>query len=122
MNDPCGVSRGEAIAHLHGHIEQLARRIDRRDRRAFDELHDQVVQADIVKRADARMIQGGNRARLPRKAFTEFLVRGLDRDGAVEPRVARFVHLSHAARPKRREDFVGPEVCACRQGHRKGTA
>ena len=30
-----------------------------------------------------------------------------DRDRAVEPRILRAIHFSHAARAKRRNDFVG---------------
>ena len=34
----------------------------------------------------------------------------LDRDGALEPRVPRPVHLAHAAGADRREDLVGAET------------
>ncbi len=37
----------------------------------------------------------------------------LDRDCALEPRVAGFVDLAHAARAERGHDFVGAETGAC---------
>jgi hypothetical protein len=49
------------------------------------------------------------------------LLDGVDRDdvGMIERgnglRFARFVDFSHAARPERAEDLVGPDVCAGRQ-------
>ena len=41
----------------------------------------------------------------------------LDRDRAVESRVARFVHLAHATGAKQRQDFVGAKPRAGGQGH-----
>ena len=49
-----------------------------------------------------RMIELGNRASLAIEALTELRIRrkhsrqDLDGDGAIEPRVARLIHLSHA--------------------------
>jgi hypothetical protein len=42
----------------------------------------------------------------------------LDRDLAFEPRVARPVHLSHAARAQRRQDFVRAQTSADGERHR----
>src|SRR5262249_58468846 len=46
-------------------------------------------------------------------------VRGqdLDRDQAVEPRVARAIDLAHAARASGAENFVGTETGSGREGH-----
>jgi hypothetical protein len=41
----------------------------------------------------------------------------LECDLAMEPRVARAIHLAHAARAERRDDFVGPELVAGGQRH-----
>jgi len=62
-----------------------------------DELHYQIIRPNIVELADVRMIQRGHRTRLALEAFVEFDLRGLDRNRAVEPRVARFPHLTHAS-------------------------
>lgn len=57
-----------------------------------------------------------NRAGFTIEALPELRVGGqgagqdLDRNGAVESRVARSVDLAHSARPERREDFVGAET------------
>ena len=61
------------------------------------------------------------------KRFAELRIGGerlgqdLDRDNAIETRVARFVDLAHAARAERRDDLVRAEtgaggkrhVCGC---------
>ena len=41
----------------------------------------------------------------------------LDGDGAVQAGVARLVHFAHAPSPNGREDLVGAEASADREGH-----
>ena len=67
-----------------------------------------------------------DRARFALEAFAQ-LGGGYDRgredfdgDGAIEPRVARFVHLAHAAGAERREDFVGAKARAGSQRQEGG--
>ena len=55
------------------------------------------------------MIQAGDRVGLALEAFVERGQPFLDGDDAIEPGVARFVDLTHAAGANRREDFVGTE-------------
>lgn len=45
-----------------------------------------------------------------------------NRDNTVQPRVASFINLTHAARPNRRKDFIRAEFVASRQWHRKDSA
>jgi hypothetical protein len=63
------------------------------------------------------MIQSRYRPSLPLETFTELLFRDLDRNGAVEPRITGFVHLTHPARADRRDDFIGPEALSRRDSH-----
>ena len=62
-------------------------------------------------------------ARFTIEAIAELWVRGerlgenLDRDDAIESRVARAIHLAHATRAEGGEDFVRAEASACGQGH-----
>ena len=69
-------------------------------------------------RADVRMIQRGQRlrfaleAREPLGIGDEQLGQDLDRDVAIELRVARAIHLAHAAGAERGEDLVGAEARA----------
>ena len=70
---------------------------------------------DVIERADVRMIEARDRSRFAleplRNADSKHVRReNLDRDRAIEPRVARLVDLAHAARAERREDFVGAEA------------
>ena len=84
---------------------------------------DAVLLADVVQRADVRVRQARDRAGFAPKAFLAPGVIGdarrqdLDRDGSIEPRVARFVDFAHAAGAERRHDFIRSQPCAWRQEH-----
>ena len=97
------------------------------ERFAFDELHYQVispfVMTDVVERADVRIAQRGNGARFAIESLPKLGIgremRGKDfqRDDAVEARVGAAIHLAHAARADRCDDFIRPEARARRDGH-----
>ena len=91
----------------------------------FDELQDQGVHGmrwprarrgrdvfDAVDRRDVRMIERGERARLPFEAAkavgiaAELVPQHLERDLAPKPRVARPVDLAHAAGAERLEHLI----------------
>ena len=63
------------------------------------------------------------RARLAFEARAQLRVLGegraenFDGNDAIEPRVARSVHLAHAAGAERREDFIGAEPSPGLDGH-----
>ena len=84
---------------------------------------DSILMADVEERADVRMIQAGDGARFAIEALAQVRaigqVRGqdFDRDGAVEPRVASFIDLAHAARADRGEDLVGAHRFSRKDGH-----
>ena len=59
-----------------------------------------------------------SRSRLVRSSTRrERAAQNLDRDRAVEPRVARPIDLAHAALADRRSDFIWAELGTGRQGH-----
>ena len=78
---------------------------------------------EVVDRRDVGVIEPARRLRLLLEAPQPVGVGGeqrrqhLDRDLALEPLVARAVHLSHASRADRREDLVGTELGAGAQRH-----
>ncbi len=88
----------------------------RGERLALEVRHDEEVRAvgfaDVVDAADVRMIERSDRARLALEA--QIGIAGnlgredLDRDAAIEPRVAGLVDLAHPARARaeRADDFV----------------
>jgi hypothetical protein len=88
----------------------------RGERLAFQVLHDEigdaVVLAHVVQRADVWMIELRDRAGLAIEALAELRIQrerfgeDLDGDRALEPRVARAIHLAHPARAERRADLV----------------
>ena len=90
-----------------------------RQRLAFQVFQHQVVDAtlmaDVVERADVGVLEGGDGARLALEALAELAARGemlrqdLDGDLAVEPRVARAIHLAHAAGADGGKDLVRAE-------------
>ena len=79
--------------------------------------------ADVVQGADVRVVQGGHDPRLALEPVAELRIarervgEDLDRDRAIEPRVARLVHLAHAAGTQGGEDLIGAEVGAGSEGH-----
>ena len=86
----------------------------------FDRRHDQevdpVLAADVVQRANVRVVQAGDGLRLALEPLLEIGVRGdmlgehLDGDGAVESRVPRLVDFSHTASPDGGDDLIRPEL------------
>src|SRR5262245_37235759 len=74
-----------------------------------------------------RVRKSGDRVRLTFKAAASIRIRrelwrqDLDRDAAIEPRVARLVDLAHAARAQGREDLVRTEPETGAEGHRAHT-
>ena len=79
---------------------------------AFDVLHNEVIRADIVERADIGVVEGGDGAGFAQEAVGKLVGAELDRDIAMQPRVASFPHFPHTTLADRREDFVGAEFFA----------
>jgi hypothetical protein len=96
-------------------------------RRAFDQLQGQRLHAGrffkAVDATDVWMVQRGEHLGFALKAGEAIRIRreglgqNLQRDVAIELRVAGAIHLSHPARPKERDDLVGAETGARRKGH-----
>jgi hypothetical protein len=63
------------------------------------------------------MVQGCNSVRLALEPFRELFVRNLDRDGAIEARIAGFVNFSHAAGANGRDDLIRAQASSGRQRH-----
>jgi hypothetical protein len=69
------------------------------------------------------MIEGGDRPGLALEALPPLGVLGelfglhLDRDGTIEPGVARLVDLAHSPGADQSEDFIGAEARARSKGH-----
>ena len=87
---------------------------------AFDVLHHHevhaVLAADVVERADVRMIQAGDSPRLALEAFFEPGVIGkvrrknLDGDGAIKASVLGFVDFTHSTRADGRNNLIWPKL------------
>jgi hypothetical protein len=105
MNDSRAVRHIESIRNLPAYLQDL---IDweraflkpLRQRLSFHAFHYQVVDAilmaDVVQRADVRMVQLRHGLRFARKSLRELGLRNLERDRAIEPRIEGFVNLPHA--------------------------
>ena len=84
-----------------------------------------LVPSHVVQRADVRVIQPGDGARLAFETRRAVRVRPhlaaqhLDRDHAIQTAVARLVDLAHAAGPQEGEDLVGSEPRADGQARRR---
>jgi hypothetical protein len=126
------VGLGESIGDFNGDLEQIVE-WERtflqamRKRFAFEEFHDQKVdaglRADIVEMADVRMGDGRKRARFAFEAALEFGAarqmsrKDFDGDAAIEASVARAIDFAHAARTDGSDDFVRAESASGRQVH-----
>jgi hypothetical protein len=88
-----------------------------RERLAVDILQHQIIRPDIENLANVGMIQRRYRPSLLLKSLAMLAVQTLDRDDAPQPRIVRFPHFTHAARPDQRNDLVRTESLACCKGH-----
>jgi hypothetical protein len=143
VEDPAIVRRRQAAGELDGVVDDLPQRQRTlveplAQRLPFQQLHHRVRharaagfgrrRADVVDRHDVGMRERGDRLRFtlePRGALGiggEELGQDLDRDRAIEPRVARLVDLTHTAGAERTQDFVGTETLAGGDGHVGGAA
>ena len=130
MDDPFAVCAFQRAGDLRGEPQRVldvqgSARDPVSQRFTLEVLHDEeldaVLLADVVKRADVRMVQRGDALRLALETLTKKRVarqrwrQHFNGNDPVEPGVARPVDLAHAARPERREDFVRPQAGARRQ-------
>ena len=91
-----------------------------RERLAFEQLHDQVVDvalaADVEQRADVRVMSreivfaSRSKRGATSRCATRCCGRTLIATSRLEPRVPRAVDLAHPARAERRQDLVGAET------------
>jgi hypothetical protein len=63
------------------------------------------------------VIQRRNGARFALEPATDLVRADLDRDAAIEPRVARLVDFAHPTGANRRQDLVRPEASTDGKGH-----
>ena len=133
MDDALPVRFVQRIRDLDGPRERLVERHrpfrqPRGERLAVDQLHDEevdpLVVADVVDRADVRMIERGDGARLAFEAGAALRVGGEGRrqdlhgDIPSEPRVLRAVDLAHPASADGRIDPIRAELTAEERGCR----
>ena len=117
MGDALLVRGVERIANLHGVLQCLIERQRPLQRSALDVLHHQVIRPDIVQRDKFGMIQRRHGASFALESFAELGLGNLDRDDAIQARVARLPHLAHATRADRRKNLVRAEFVAGRERH-----
>ena len=91
-------------------------------RRAVDQLHHEIVGADVVERRDVGMIERRDHLRLAREPLTEFLGRDLDGGVARQARVFGAIHLAHPPGADRADDLVDPKFRAGCERHRASLA
>ncbi len=127
VHDPLVVGGGETRGQLPRGVQALAQR----QRAALqpllqslalqqlgDHVGHAVLGADVEHREDVGMVEGAGRARLVLEAAKLRLVgqavprQDLDGDLAAQPRIARPVHLSHAAGAEQFQDLVGSQARA----------
>src|SRR5262245_30680300 len=121
MDDPVSMRRVERRSHLRSDAQNFVHGQGTTpepavEGLAVEELHDEIrvlaLDADVVERADVGMVEAGDGLRLDLKAGAGLgggSERGrdeLERYVTTEPRVARAIDLSHAARAEPTDDLV----------------
>ena len=86
MRDALAVSGFERGGDTQRQPDCFRRRKRAARRSALDVLHDQVIRADIVERADVGMIQRGDGAGFALEAIGKLVRAELDRHVAIQPR------------------------------------
>ena len=132
MNDPCFLRGFERLANFNPNLQRLLQRQrplpkPLGQRLTFQTLHYEkvniVLMANIIQRANPRMIQGRNGPSFPLKPLLQIRIgrkmvgQDLDRHGPVEPRIAGPIHLPHAARTQSGLDFIRAKSFARGKGH-----
>jgi hypothetical protein len=117
VHDALRVRRGHGIGDLDGVPECFAKaqpmfRDGLIESDPFNELHNEVVRADVMNRADARMIERRDAARFAREAVTEPAGRELERDHPVEPCIARGPDFAHPAGADALDELIRPDQLA----------
>ena len=122
VDDLRRVRDGQRLGHLlrdaHHPLERDPFRRELSERRSLDELHrDVAILSDdpgVVDGDDVRMVEAGSERGLAQKAI-ERIVLGdegvaddFERDVAAEARIARAIHLAHAAGAELADDLVAP--------------
>jgi hypothetical protein len=89
---------------------------------AFDTLHDEkvhtVLLANVVERANVRMVETGDGFGFALEALLTYGIgrkmwrKNLDRYNALQPRIPCAIHLTHPARTDRLQDLIGPTSCS----------
>src|SRR5206468_12840677 len=84
---------------------------------------DGILAADVVERADVRVVQASDRARLALEAHAALAAllrlrrQDFDGHGAIDARVDAAIHLAHAAAANEGDDLVRAQTSARRERH-----
>ena len=117
VGDPFGVRGIQRIANLDGAFQCLIDRQGPLELRAFDVLHDQVIRTDIMEGTNVGMIQRRYSTSFVLEPFGELCPGNLDRDHAIEARIAGLINFTHSTRTDWCKYFIGSEFVAGRQRH-----
>ena len=132
MDDSGPMCAIQGVRDLDAELEHLRHRQctlrePLRESLPVDQLHHQIVgtvlMANVVERADVRVVEQRDGTRLALEPGAHFGRRGLvlrqhlDRHVATESRVVRAIHLAHAARAERGDDLIGAEPSAGEEHH-----
>ena len=108
MHDSFAVRRIQRVADLTGVFQRFLQGQRTFDRLTLDIFHHYVVRADVVQRADVRVIQRGDSACLALESFGELLQAHLDGHDPVEPGITRLIYFPIPPAPMRPRISYGP--------------
>ena len=125
MDDAFLMRRLQSFRDLTGDRQKILHRQRPAQVLAFHQLHHDGVAFQAIDRRDIGVIQRRQRLRFTLESRQIICVareRGrqhLDRNLAIELRIAGAINLAHSARSERAEDFVGAEFVTGSEGHRE---
>ena len=111
MDDAFGVGRFERAHDLQRDTGRLGWVHRAGEGRAIDELHHQVIAADVVQRADVRVVEAGNRSCLTLDGCAGH-AKPFDGDDPVEPGVTGLPDVSHTAGADGADEHVRADLAS----------
>ena len=116
MNNRLVVCRLDPVDELPDERKRFIERERTSERLALDNLHDEIVRADVVEMTDVGVVQRRDGPGFALETLTELLGGHLDCDIAPKARIVGSVDGAHAAAADVRRDLVGSEPGSDRKG------
>src|SRR4051794_22377891 len=121
MDDASGMRLFECRGDLYSQPQGFVWRQRTSQRLTFYVFHHQIIRTDVIELADMRMIQSGDSTGFALESLGMLGLQPLDGHYAIQPCVASFPHLAHAALADGGKDFVRAKRVTGGERHVQGS-